>query len=51
VLASLCARYLLIEPRESQAAFVIPDHIAHSDPLARFLHQMVVCAEAGYVRS
>src|SRR5260370_42490510 len=33
VLASLCARYLLIEPRESQSAFVIPDHIAHSDPL------------------
>jgi transcriptional regulator GlxA family with amidase domain len=33
MLASLCARYLLIEPRESQAAFVIPNHIAHSDPL------------------
>jgi len=32
-LAALTARYLLIEPRSSQAAFVIPDHLAHSDPL------------------
>jgi transcriptional regulator GlxA family with amidase domain len=32
-LASLCARYLLIEPRSSQAVFIIPDHIAHTDRL------------------
>ena len=32
-LAALTARYLLVEPRSSQAAFVIPDHLAHSDPL------------------
>jgi transcriptional regulator GlxA family with amidase domain len=33
VLAALTARYLLIEPRESQAIFIIPDHLAHTDPL------------------
>ncbi|MES2933582.1 MAG: helix-turn-helix domain-containing protein [Pseudomonadota bacterium] len=32
-LAALCARYLLIEPRASQAMFVIPDHVAHTDPI------------------
>jgi transcriptional regulator GlxA family with amidase domain len=32
-LAALTARYLLVEPRVSQAAFVIPDHLAHNDPL------------------
>jgi transcriptional regulator GlxA family with amidase domain len=32
-LATLVARYLLVEQRSSQAAFVIPDHLAHSDPL------------------
>jgi transcriptional regulator GlxA family with amidase domain len=30
---ALTARYLLAEPRASQAAFVIPDRLAHSDPL------------------
>lgn len=30
-LAALCARYLLIESRASQAVFVIPDHVAHTD--------------------
>ncbi|MCC7006817.1 MAG: helix-turn-helix domain-containing protein [Ottowia sp.] len=38
-LAALCARYLLIEPRTSQAIFVIPDHVAHTDPIVeRFEH-------------
>jgi len=38
-LAGLCARYLLIEPRASQAVFVIPDHVAHTDPIVeRFEH-------------
>jgi len=32
-LAALCARYLLVESRTSQAVFVIPDHIAHTDPI------------------
>ena len=32
-LAALTANYLLIEPRVSQASFIIPDHVAHSDPL------------------
>jgi transcriptional regulator GlxA family with amidase domain len=30
-LASLAARYLLVEARGSQAEFVIPDHLAHAD--------------------
>ena len=32
-LAALAARYLLVEPRGSQAEFVIPDHMAHADPV------------------
>lgn len=32
-LASLVARYLLVEARGSQAEFVIPDHLAHADPV------------------
>lgn len=32
-LAALAARYLLVEARGSQAEFVIPDHLAHSDPV------------------
>ncbi len=32
-LAALTARYLVIDPRPSLAAFAIPDHLAHSDPL------------------
>jgi transcriptional regulator GlxA family with amidase domain len=31
--AALCGRYLLIESRSSQSAFVIPDHVAHTDPI------------------
>jgi transcriptional regulator GlxA family with amidase domain len=34
-LAEMTARYLLIEPRASQAAFAIPDHLAHTDPLVQ----------------
>jgi transcriptional regulator GlxA family with amidase domain len=34
-LATLTANYLLIEPRVSQASFIIPDHLAHSDPLVQ----------------
>jgi len=32
-LAALVARYLLVESRTSQAEFVIPDHLAHADPI------------------
>jgi len=32
-LAALAARYLLVEARSSQAEFVIPDHLAHADPV------------------
>jgi len=32
-LASLAARYLLVEARGSQAEFVIPDHLSHADPM------------------
>jgi transcriptional regulator GlxA family with amidase domain len=32
-LAALVARYLLVEARSSQAEFVIPDHLAHADPI------------------
>jgi transcriptional regulator GlxA family with amidase domain len=34
-LAALTAHYLLIEPRVSQASFIIPDHLAHGDPLVQ----------------
>jgi transcriptional regulator GlxA family with amidase domain len=34
-LAELTARFLLIEPRASQAVFAIPDHLAHTDPLVQ----------------
>lgn len=32
-LAAVTANYLLIEHRVSQAGFIIPDHLSHSDPL------------------
>ena len=36
-LAAVTARYLVVDTRPSQAPYVIPDHLAHSDPLvARF---------------
>ena len=32
-LAALTARYLIIDPRPTQSAYVVPDHLSHSDPL------------------
>lgn len=32
-LATLVARYLIVDSRPSQSAYVISDHLAHSDPL------------------
>jgi transcriptional regulator GlxA family with amidase domain len=38
-LANQAARYLVVDSRPSQAAYVIPDHLAHADPLVtRFEH-------------
>jgi transcriptional regulator GlxA family with amidase domain len=31
--AALAARYLLVDARPSQAPYMIPDHLAHNDPL------------------
>jgi transcriptional regulator GlxA family with amidase domain len=30
-LATITARYLMVDPRSSQAAYAIPDHLAHAD--------------------
>ena len=32
-LAAVTAKYLVADPRPSQAAFIIPDHLMHSDPV------------------
>lgn len=32
-LAALVARYMLVDGRASQAPYIIPDHLAHNDPL------------------
>jgi transcriptional regulator GlxA family with amidase domain len=32
-LATLVARYLIVDSRPSQSAYVISDHLSHSDPL------------------
>ena len=38
-LAAICARYLLIEPRASQAVFMIADQVAHADPIVERFEQ------------
>jgi len=38
-LAGLVARYLVVDERASQAAYVIPDHLAHADPLIERFEQ------------
>ncbi len=40
-LAGLVARYLVLEPRPSQAPFIIPDHLAHADPLVERFERWV----------
>ena len=32
-MAALVARFMLIDRRSSQARYIIPDHLAHADPL------------------
>ncbi|MGM9491742.1 GlxA family transcriptional regulator [Ideonella sp. YS5] len=34
-LAAVVARYLLVDARPPQAAYMIPDHLAHADPLVQ----------------
>ncbi len=38
-LAALTARYLVVDPRPSQAAFAIPNHLAHADPFVERFEQ------------
>jgi transcriptional regulator GlxA family with amidase domain len=40
-LAQATARYLVFDARPSQAAFVMPDHLAHSDPIVERFEQWV----------
>src|SRR5687768_13695930 len=42
-LAELTARFLLIEPRASQAVFAIPDHLLHTDPLVQRFERWARC--------
>lgn len=35
IVADQTARYLITEPRISQASYVIPDHVRHSDPIVQ----------------
>lgn len=43
ILAELTARFLLIEPRASQAVFAMPDHLAHIDPLVQKFERWARC--------
>lgn len=38
-LATMVARYLMIEPRPSASLFAIPDHLEHSDPIVESFEQ------------
>jgi transcriptional regulator GlxA family with amidase domain len=40
-LAALAARYLVIDPRPSQATFAIPDHLQHADPIVQRFERWV----------
>lgn len=40
-LAATVARYLIVDERPSQAPYVIPDHLAHADPLVLRFEQWV----------
>jgi transcriptional regulator GlxA family with amidase domain len=40
-LANLVARYLVVEPRPSQAPFIIPNHLAHADDLVERFERWV----------
>jgi transcriptional regulator GlxA family with amidase domain len=46
-LAALAARYLLVDSRPSQAVFMIPDHLAHSDGLVERFELWARSAMAG----
>lgn len=40
-LANMVARYLVVEPRPSQAPFMIPDHLAHADEVVERFERWV----------
>jgi transcriptional regulator GlxA family with amidase domain len=40
-LASTVARYMVVEPRSSQAPFIIPDHLAHADEVVERFERWV----------
>lgn len=40
-LAALTAKYLIVDPRPSQSAYVVADHLAHSDPLVERFERWV----------
>jgi transcriptional regulator GlxA family with amidase domain len=40
-LANVVARYLVVDPRPSQAPFIIPDHLAHADPVVEQFERWV----------
>lgn len=40
-LAGLVARYMAVESRPSQAPFIIPDHLAHADPVVERFERWV----------
>jgi transcriptional regulator GlxA family with amidase domain len=48
-LASLVARYLVVDSRPSQSAYMLVDHLVHSDPLVeRFEHWARANLERGF---
>jgi transcriptional regulator GlxA family with amidase domain len=40
-LAALTAKYLILDPRPSQSAYIVADHLAHSDPLVERFERWV----------
>jgi transcriptional regulator GlxA family with amidase domain len=40
-LAALTAKYLIVDTRPSQSAYVVADHLAHSDPLVERFERWV----------
>ena len=48
-LAALTAKYLIVDSRPSQSAYVITDHLVHSDPLVEQFEQWVrSCLASGF---
>jgi transcriptional regulator GlxA family with amidase domain len=47
-LASLTARYLIMDPRSSQTSYVIPDHLKHNDPTVERFERRVRHGPLGF---